>query len=145
MKFEPIRRFAFRTISQIGISYPQSALSQALAGLSKSAPAAGERFPWLRIRLRPDGPIEDLYGKFEDTSFNLLVFGQAAAQAEFGELVRTHLIPRIAANDRELARANISQPSFYLLRPDGHVGLCGPGFDAAAIRQYLGERVRFKA
>ena len=52
MKFAPVRRFAFRTISQIGISYPQSPLSQALAGLPKDAPAAGERFPWMRIRLQ---------------------------------------------------------------------------------------------
>ena len=145
MKFEPIRRFAFRTISQIGISYPQSALSQALAGLPNDAPAAGERFPWLRIRLRPDGPIEDLYAALEDARFNLLVFGQAPAQAEFGDLVRTHLVPRDDGNDGELTRAKIGQPSFYLLRPDCHVGLCGPGFDAAAIRRYLVERVRFKA
>ena len=59
-------------------------------------------------------------------------------------MMRTHRIPRIAENDQELARKNISQPSFYLLRPDGHVGLCGPGFDAAAIRQYLAERACFK-
>ena len=49
------RRFAFRTISQIGISYPDSALSQALSGLPKGAPEAGDRFPWLRLsgRRRP--------------------------------------------------------------------------------------------
>jgi hypothetical protein len=55
------------------------------------------------------------------------------------------VIAREAVNEQELARANISQPSFYLLRPDGHVGLCGPGFDAAAIRQYLVERVGLDA
>ena len=45
-----------------------------------------------------------------------------------------------AENVREFVRANISRPSFYLLRPDGHVGLCGPGFDAAAIRRWFTER-----
>ena len=82
----------------------------------------------------------------DDTRFNLLVFGTSAARprGEFGDMVRTLAIPRTRENDQELARARISQPSFYLLRPDGHVGLCGPGFDAAAIRQYLAERACFK-
>ena len=134
MKLAPVRRFAFRTISQIGISYPHSALSQALPGLPKGAPGAGERFPWLRI-----GPGNDLYRALDDTRFNLLVFGDALAE-DFGDLVRTHVIARSPENDRELARANISRPSFYLLRPDGHVGLAGPGFDAATIRRWLAER-----
>ena len=134
MKLAPVRRFAFRTISQIGISYPQSALSQALPGLPKGAPGAGERFPWLRI-----GPANDLYRTLDDTRFNLLVFGDARAE-DFGDMVRTHVFADNAENVREFVRANISRPSFYLLRPDGHVGLCGPGFDAAAIRRWFTER-----
>ena len=81
------------------------------------------------------GPLRAL----DDTRFNLLVFGDAPAE-DFGDMVRTHVIARSPENDRELARANISRPSFYLLRPDGHVGLAGPGFDAAAIRRWLAER-----
>ena len=134
MKLAPVRRFAFRTISQIGISYPGSALSQALPGLPKGAPGAGERFPWLRI-----GPANDLYRALDDTRFNLLVFGDARTE-DFGDMVRMHVIAANAENERELARARISRPSFYLLRPDGHVGLCGPGFDAAAIRRWFTER-----
>ena len=127
MKFAPVRQFAFRTISQIGISYPDSPLSQALGRLPKGAPAAGDRFPWVRIKLRTDGPAEDLYGVLDDTCFNLLIFGQSAPEAagQFGDMVRALAIPRTPENDQELARAGISQPSFYLLRPDGHVGLCG--------------------
>ncbi len=142
MKFERVRQFAFRTISQIGISYPDSTLSQALGGLSKGAPAAGDRFPWVRIKLRADGPAEDIYGVLDDTCFNLLMFGESSAEAagQFGDMVRALAIPRIADNDQELARAGISQPSFYLLRPDGHVGLCGPQFDAAAVARYLAQR-----
>ena len=37
----------------------------------------------------------------------------------------------------QLARVGIPQPSFYLVRPDGHVGLCGKTADAAAIQRYL--------
>ena len=47
-----------------------------------------------------------------------------------GDLLRIHVIPADPVNDMELARAQIVQPSFYLLRPDGHVGLCGVHLEA---------------
>ena len=126
----------------------QLSAERALAGACRTAEGRagrGRSLPLDADQARPDGPIEDLYGALDDTRFNLLIFGDAPLnRRQFGDMVRTHGIPRIAENDQELARANISQPSFYLLRPDGHVGLCGPGFDAAAIRQYLAERACFK-
>jgi 2-polyprenyl-6-methoxyphenol hydroxylase-like FAD-dependent oxidoreductase len=142
MRFERVRKLAFRTISQTGISYPDSALSQALPGLPNDAPKAGDRFPWLRLKLQPDGAVEDLYGMLDDTRFNILAFGSASPAVDLGDLVRVVAIPSIADNDAQLASAGISQPSFYLLRPDGHVGLCGPGFDLSAIRRYLVARAR---
>src|SRR5581483_2404945 len=45
MTVRRLRELVFRTISQIGIRYPDSRLSQTLAGVPKDAPAAGERFP----------------------------------------------------------------------------------------------------
>ncbi len=45
MKFERVRKLAFRTIAQIGISYPASTLSQAISGLPKDAPARGRPIP----------------------------------------------------------------------------------------------------
>ena len=69
MSVDRIQTFAFRTISQIGISYRDSALSETLAGLPDSAPRAGDRFPWLRLKLLPNGPTEDLFGRLDDTRF----------------------------------------------------------------------------
>jgi 2-polyprenyl-6-methoxyphenol hydroxylase-like FAD-dependent oxidoreductase len=34
------------------------------------------------------------------------------------------------------------RPSFYLLRPDGHVGLCGSIYDAAACERYFEDRLQ---
>jgi hypothetical protein len=59
-----------------------------------------------------------------------------------GELRRVHVIPADPANDAELARARIPQPSVYLVRPDGHVGLSGAHLDAAAVKRYLSENLR---
>jgi 2-polyprenyl-6-methoxyphenol hydroxylase-like FAD-dependent oxidoreductase len=145
MSLNRIRTFAFRTISQIGISYRDSALSETLAGLPDSAPRAGDRFPWLRLKFGPNRPTEDLFGRLDDTRFNLIVIGQASPPggvAGLGDLLRVHEIPTDSANERELARAHIPQPSFYLLRPDGHVGLAGTHLDAAAATRYVSERLR---
>ena len=49
-----------------------------------------------------------------------------------GAQVRVHAIAADPANDAELKRAGIPQPSFYLVRPDGHVGLCGASLHAEA-------------
>ena len=47
MSIERIQKIAFRTVSQTGIAYRKSSLSQSLDGLPDGAPRAGDRFPWL--------------------------------------------------------------------------------------------------
>ena len=138
------RELAFRTISQIGIRYPESPLSQALPGLPRGGPSAGDRFPWLRLKFLADGPTEDLFERLDDTRFNLVLIGQALPSGiapELRDLMPVHSVADDPVNDRELARARIPKPSFYLLRPDGHVGLAGALLEAAALARYLAERL----
>jgi len=148
MRREWVQRLAFRTISQTGIAYPESSLSQSLEAPPKGAPRAGDRFPWLRLKFLANGPVEDLFQKLDDTRFNLIVFGQSLPATEepgLGDLLRTHAIPADPINEAERMRARIPRPSFYLLRPDGHVGLCGLRVDAGAIARYVVERVRLES
>ncbi len=143
MRRERIRKLAFRTISQIGIRYPTSPLSQTLPGLPDGAPRAGDRFPWLRLKFQVGGPAEDLFQRLDDTRFNLIVIGQPLpvdGAPDLGEMLRTHVVPDDPANARELARVRIRGPAFYFLRPDGHVGLAGTRLDAGAVDRYLHER-----
>jgi 2-polyprenyl-6-methoxyphenol hydroxylase-like FAD-dependent oxidoreductase len=140
MTFERAKRLAFRTISQTGIAYPDSPLSQTLAGLPERAPAAGDRFPWLQLRLRSDGPVEDLFEKLDDTHYNLIIIGQPAPPMEatgLDDLLIIYVIPDDLHNAQELARVGISGLAFYLLRPDGHVGLCGVRLEISAVIRYL--------
>ena len=60
---------------------------------------------------------------------------------ELGDLLRVHEVPSDPGNDRELERSHIPRPSFYLLRPDGHVGLAGSRLDATAATRYVSERL----
>jgi hypothetical protein len=144
MKFERIRRGAFRTISQTGIAYPDSDLSQDLPGLPAESPKAGDRFPWLRLPLSGNGAPQDFFRKLDDTCFNLVVIGQTAdpgVMTTHGDLLRTHVIPDDPANRRELSRAHIPPRAFYLLRPDGHIGLAGSQLDGSLVTRYLSQRL----
>jgi 2-polyprenyl-6-methoxyphenol hydroxylase-like FAD-dependent oxidoreductase len=140
MSREGPRRFAFRALSQTGIAYHASPLSQRFASLPKGAPSPGDRFPWMHLRFRAGEPRADLFERLDDTKFNLLVFGQRAA---FNALdvpaheLAVHQIPDDADNDRELARVSLEGPAYYLLRPDGHVGLAGTRFEPAAVRRWF--------
>ena len=144
MRRERVRKLAFRTISQTGIHYRGSPLSQTQPDLSADAPRAGDRFPWLRLRRQPGGPVEDQFSALDDLHFHLLLFGQAApAPGEVGAdaALRVHAIPEHPDNTRELERARIASPSFYLLRPDGHIGLAGTLFEPSVIAHYLSDRL----
>ena len=140
MERETIRKLAFLTISQTGIRYRASPLSETLAGLPRGAPRAGDRVPWLRLKLEPTGSAEDLFQKLADTRVNLIVIGQSPPPG-LGEPLHTLVVPEDPGNDRELARVGIPKPSFYLLRPDGHIGLAGVRLEVAAVARYLQERV----
>ena len=145
MSRERIQTAAFRVVSQTGIHYRKSSLSKSLEGLPESAPRGGDRFPWLRLKFRADGSVEDLFQKLDDTQFDLIVIGQPSppeGTLNLGGLLRIHVIPVDPINDVELARIQIPQPSFYLVRPDGHVGLCGVRLEAAAVERYVSERLR---
>jgi hypothetical protein len=126
MRRERVQRAAFRVISQTGIRYPESPLSLSLPGLPETAPRAGDRFPWLRLKLRADGPAEDLVQALPDTKFHLLLFGQPAPAEKLplaDALLRVHAIPDDPANEEELSRAHIPRQSFC----------CGPtGMSACA-------------
>jgi len=147
MRREAVQKAAFGVVSQTGIRYRQSPLSQSTEGLTQDAPHAGDRFPWLRLKLLANGPIEDMFQKCDDTRFNLIVFGQPLPPGEvpaLGDLLRTHVIPADPANDAELTRARIPRPSFYLLRPDGHVGLCGVRLEGGAVTRYVSDTLRLE-
>jgi len=145
MSRERIQTAAFRIVSQIGINYRKSSLSKSLEALPDGAPREGDRFPWLRLKFQANGLVEDLFQKIDDTQFNLIVTGQSPPSdgaSGFDELLRVHVIPSDPTNDAELARARIPKPSFYVLRPDGHVGLCGIRLEAPAMKNYLAGQVR---
>jgi 2-polyprenyl-6-methoxyphenol hydroxylase-like FAD-dependent oxidoreductase len=142
MRQERVRRAAFQTISQIGIKYRESSLSRTLEGVPAAAPQAGDRFPWLRLTFQGGNRREDLFQRLDDTRFNLLAIGQPApkvATLGFGDLLQVHVVPFEGENVAALKAVSITAPAFYVLRPDGHVGLAGARLDEAALARWFSD------
>jgi 2-polyprenyl-6-methoxyphenol hydroxylase-like FAD-dependent oxidoreductase len=137
MRLERIQALAFRTISQTGIRYRESVLSRSAAEFPRSGPQPGDRFPWLLLQLRRGGAPEDLFRAFDDTCFNLVLFGEASSALRSGDLLRVHALPDTAHNREALAAVQIPRHAFYLLRPDGHIGLAGARAEPGALSEYL--------
>ncbi|HKE49742.1 MAG TPA: FAD-dependent monooxygenase [Rhodanobacteraceae bacterium] len=145
MSLKRVQLAAFRTVSQTGIHYRGSVLSAGAGTLPKGAPQPGDRFPWLKMKRRADKAVEDLYQTLDDTHFHLVAFGQDAWAPEgLEDLVQAHVMPDHPINTAELARAGIPQPSFFLVRPDGYIGLCGTTLDSAALARYFAEQLRVR-
>lgn len=145
MARERVQQLAFRTVSQTGIRYRKGPLATSLDDLPAEAPHAGDRFPWLQLRFDADSPVEDVFERLEDTHFHVVVFGQSLPSEPLpalANLLHVHVMPAGAANDAELERHSIPQPSFYLVRPDGYIGLCGRRLEAAAVARYAAEQLR---
>ncbi len=147
MRFERMQKFAFRSISQTGIQYRASSLSEKPADWPDDAPHAGDRFPWLRLKLSTDSEPEDFFARLDDTRFNLIVIGQAVPPnllPELEHLLCLHEVPVDTSNNLVFAQAGIPVPSFYLLRPDCYIGLTGGKLEAAPFSRYLREHLDFR-
>ena len=147
MLVDRVRKLAFRTLSQTGINYPESALSQSASQLPKGAPRAGDRFPWLMLKMQPFGRPVDIFSKLDDRRFNLLVFGSRERNVKLenlSHLVTPWFIPDDAENKAKLERSGIPEASFFLVRPDGHIGLCGATAASAGVRDYLSDCVKLR-
>jgi len=148
MRQERMRTLAFRTISQIGIRYPASPLTQTLTDLPRGGVRAGDRFPWLVLPPAAGAPAKDLFSRLDDTRFNLIVVGHTPTPddvAALDDLVAMHPVAANPGNREALARAGIPTPSFYLVRPDGYIGLAGARLRRESLTTYLADNLRLSA
>ena len=94
----------------------------------------------MKIVFTSGAPAVDLFEKLDDTKFNLIVIGQAAPNLRNDWPIVVHEIPDLATNIAVLAKCGIRPPSYYLLRPDGYIGLAGVRLQRDDVRRYYAER-----
>jgi 2-polyprenyl-6-methoxyphenol hydroxylase-like FAD-dependent oxidoreductase len=128
--FGPMRRFLFRTVSQISVSYPGSALSAGRAGKVHG----GDRLPWV-----PLGDSKDNFAPLALLAWQAHVYGDAHASA--AAACRELRIPLHAfAWSSDAERAGLERSALYLVRPDGYVALADSDGNAHGLREYLAQR-----
>jgi 2-polyprenyl-6-methoxyphenol hydroxylase-like FAD-dependent oxidoreductase len=128
-----LRQFLFRTVSQIGIEYRESSLSEGRAG----AVTGGDRLPWV-----PMAPGGDNFAPLGSLAWQVHIYGEARDDAT--ELCATLGLPLNRFTWRpEMRQAGLEAGALYLVRPDGYVALADPPADPRRLHRYLEERGLF--
>jgi 2-polyprenyl-6-methoxyphenol hydroxylase-like FAD-dependent oxidoreductase len=128
-KFEAVRKFAFRTVSQTAINYRGSGLSRGSAGSVQG----GDRLPWVQA----DG--SDNFAPLAAVGWQVHVYGAATpALTAWCEQQRVPL--HIFAWRAEHEAGGLARDALYLLRPDTYVALAEPTGAAVALERYFGDQ-----
>jgi 2-polyprenyl-6-methoxyphenol hydroxylase-like FAD-dependent oxidoreductase len=126
--FEPVRKFMFRTVSQITLNYRGGPLSRGAAGHVHG----GDRLPWVRI----DGA--DNFEKLATMDWQVHVYGSASA--ELAAWCATQNVPLHVFDWRsEHEMAGLARDALYLLRPDTYVALADGSGAADALDRYFAD------
>jgi len=133
---DAVRRYAFPTISQIGISYRDSSLSNH-AGDEDFKVKAGDRMPYFLI----DG--KNIFDRLKEAKFHFLAFsaqpanlnslreeieGQYAALIDFNAISMSQQVKEIFGSEKDFS---------MLLRPDNHVGTISSDVSSNRAKEYF--------
>jgi hypothetical protein len=129
-RLTPMRRFAFRRVSQLAVNYRGSALSSGSAGKVKG----GDRLPWVQL-----WPGEDNFAPLATLKWQVHIYGEPNAMmatlcAERG-LALQQFPWQSACHE-----AGLMRDAAYLVRPDGYVALADPQASAEKLAQYFDRR-----
>jgi 2-polyprenyl-6-methoxyphenol hydroxylase-like FAD-dependent oxidoreductase len=128
-----VRRAMFRTVSQTGVNYRGSGLSEGRAG----AVWGGDRLPW--VSMVSKAAATDNYQPLRSQDWQIHVYGEAAP--ELVTMCNARELPlHIFAWRSEMDRAGLRRGAIYLLRPDGYVGLAEAFGRVSAVTSYLDRR-----
>jgi len=134
--FDPIRKFVFKLISQIGISYRHSSLSDH-AGDENFEVKAGDRMPYFLIN------GESVYDKLREPRFHWLLFTSEDSESrqshrkavdEGAQLIDVNTLP-ISPRVEEIF--GTSKAFEVLLRPDNHVAFITPETRGDRLKPYF--------
>jgi 2-polyprenyl-6-methoxyphenol hydroxylase-like FAD-dependent oxidoreductase len=127
--FETVRRFAFRTVSQIMLNYREGPLSLGVAG----SVHGGDRLPW--------APVDGIDNFASLTAMDWQVHVYGAANPALAPWSAHHNIPLHQFTWRaEYERAGLARDALYLLRPDSYVALADATGAPETLDRYFAER-----
>jgi hypothetical protein len=122
-----LRRFLYKTLSQIEIRYRRSSLSEGGAGRVHG----GDRLPWV-----PSASGGDNFDALRSLAWQAHVYG-AASNALVRACEASNIPLEVFPWTDDAARVGLARDGAYLVRPDGYVGLAAAGGEAAsALERY---------
>jgi hypothetical protein len=128
-KFEAVRDFLFRTMSQLEISYRHCSFNAGEAGDIHG----GDRLPWVAS----EGT--DNYQPLAHMVWQVHVYGRP--RPDLAAWCKEHDIPlHVFAWRSQYEKAGIIRDTLYLLRPDTYVGLVDRSCSVETLQRYLDER-----
>ena len=140
-----IRQLAFKLISEIGINYRRSILSQdaTLGNFSDHAPKPGDRLPFITF-IDSNGNETNIHENLKGSMFHLFQFIKSASMQpiadianEWSGIISIETIP-FNSNTRKLFQAlGINNSGCYLIRPDGYIGYRTTKPNAVHFKSYL--------
>jgi 2-polyprenyl-6-methoxyphenol hydroxylase-like FAD-dependent oxidoreductase len=130
VRLAPVRRFLFRTVSQIGVNYRNGPLSVGAAG----AVRGGDRLPWVET-----GPGQDNFAPLASLTWQVHVYGMP--RPGVAEVCTELQLPLHRFEWRQgMRRSGLLRAALYLVRPDGYVALADPHAEPERLRRYFDER-----
>lgn len=129
IRFLAVRRFLFRTVSQVTVNYRDSALSSGEAGDLHG----GDRLPWVKVN---DASSEYNFAALATLDWQIHVYG--AAPPELRQRARDwdialHVFEWLGP----MRTAGFLRNAGYVVRPDGYIAFVEAHADVAAIDNYL--------
>ena len=133
-RFSLGRHAIFRTISQTRIHYPNSPLSQGVAGDVHG----GDRLPWTGAQ------AQDNFEPLRSLDWQVHVYGQADKDLE--DACRELHLPLHVFSECDAAKATGLKPdALYLVRPDGYIALASLEQSVSKLRTFVEQfQLRFQ-
>jgi hypothetical protein len=123
---EPVRRYIFRTVSQITLNYRGMPLSTGSAG----SVHGGDRMPWA-----PSGGVDN-FASLSAITWQVHVYGNASA--ELAAWCAGHDVPLHVFDWKpEYDAARLARNALYLIRPDTYVALADASGAPDALNRYF--------
>jgi 2-polyprenyl-6-methoxyphenol hydroxylase-like FAD-dependent oxidoreductase len=136
LHFDPVRKLFFPLVSQIGINYRHSSLSQH-EGDENFEVKAGDRMPYLLINGK------SVFDQLREPKFHWLAFSSTpnAGQTSMTEIERPYAdlvdVNEISLNPKVAELFGTKEPFNLLLRPDNHIAFISTVTSPDVISDYL--------
>ena len=124
--FREARRLMFLTLSQTNVNYRDSTLAAGSAGRVQ----AGDRLPWVC----QEGGMDN-FASLRSLDWQAHVYGDASIEIEQA-CTQAGLSLRRFPWSEAAGKTGIARNAFYLVRPDGYVGLAAASDVADTLRAY---------